>query len=245
MSDTAEHKLTIFKTFGMMSLAEMNSLRDEARERLKEEHGFDENATDDQVVGCRFCRTTLGELLDKEQYAIEAFDLDCERANLDKELEGTLYLFADLGRWNRRQRYHERLTKTLDKPHPTRPPKWSNGWILSDNLNLVLEPIAVDERHVYYDATDGNIRTEGIHHDGRNNYLFREFFRCPFKDGDARRQEGEEVVDERAFEEMLFATKTDAEWMATIMDYTKPIGHHAASIYGWPAATESEAVCAQ
>jgi len=240
MSNQADHKLTIFKSLCMKTLEEEKSMRDEARERLAKTHGFDKDAKDSLIIGCRYCRKTLGDLLVEEMYFIEKFDFDCEKSNLDKELEGTLYAFADSGLWHGRRNGYKRLTETLKKPNPKMPPNWKGGWLRSDNLNFVLDSFRTDDIHVYYDTRDGNIRSEGVHHDGHNYHLFREFFPCQFNANDTRGNDYGGEMDEEAFEAILTCAISKGEWISVIKDYTKPIGHYVAEIFGWPTVTAEE-----
>ena len=75
--------------------------------------------------------------------------LEDERANLNKQLDGDIVIFGDLGLWNGR----------------------ANGYsIARANLNAIFDVYA-DIIEFYADGRE--IRATGCHHDGRDYYHFR------------------------------------------------------------------------
>lgn len=95
------------------------------------------------------------ELTDDEIYEFASREndenLECERANLNKELGKTIVMFGTLGLWNG--------TRT--------------GWKLlkGTNLNDIFSGTCGD--YVTWYVEDGDIRCEDIHHDGTNHYTYR------------------------------------------------------------------------
>lgn len=88
----------------------------------------------------------------------KGFDCDCtrdnledERRNLDKELEGRILVIASLGLWNGRKQGY----KTL-----------------GNNLNEIVDYFDCTEMKIYVE--DGKVLGRGVHHDGTNHYEFRE-----------------------------------------------------------------------
>ena len=77
--------------------------------------------------------------------------LDAERMNLNKELDGSILILADLGLWNGRKRGYKIVEKK--------------------NLNAILN-FDFDYAEFYGDGY--NIRGTEVHHDGTNYYIFRE-----------------------------------------------------------------------
>ena len=77
-------------------------------------------------------------------------DLDDERMNLNKEVDGVIVVFADLGLWDG----HHQGAKTF-----------------GTNVSKILYDSNCDYAKWYCDRW--NVRFEGAHHDGRNHYLYR------------------------------------------------------------------------
>lgn len=106
---------------------------------------------DDYAEFCEINDIEPGDDYDIYQWMNETNDLylDDERANLNKQLDGDIIVFGDLGLWNGR----------------------ANGYkIARANLNAVLD-IDDDLVSIYGDGHE--IRATGCHHDGRNYYQFR------------------------------------------------------------------------
>lgn len=120
--------------------------------------------------------------------------LDDERDNLNKPAGGRIVVFADVGLWyGRRDGY-----KILD----------------SDRLSGIFN---LDDGCDYHEFTleDGECCGAGIHHDGRNNYIFR-----------ALRADLDDDTYNAALENDL---TFDELW-----DATRSIAHDIAEIYGTP-----------
>ena len=130
-------KHTIFKSYGMLSLEEMKQEEEAAKEYLADCYPEDE--------------PTETRVLDAIYDNLDSW-YDCERANLNKELEGRILCIASMGLWNGRK---------------------SGYKILGRNLKEVLTcGIGCDEKEVFYDGF--NVQATGYHHDGRNYVEFRE-----------------------------------------------------------------------
>lgn len=76
--------------------------------------------------------------------------LDDERDNLNKEVNGVIVCFADLGLWDG----HHQGAKTF-----------------GTNVKNILYDSNCDHAKWYCDRW--NVRFDGAHHDGRNHYLYR------------------------------------------------------------------------
>ena len=76
--------------------------------------------------------------------------LDDERCNLDKEVNGVIVAFADLGLWNGRH---------------------CGGGIIGTNIKDILYSNECDYCKWYCDRW--NVKFKGAHHDGRNYYTYR------------------------------------------------------------------------
>lgn len=74
-----------------------------------------------------------------------------EGDNLYKQLDGKILVIADIVRWNGRHQGYK---------------------ILDNNLNEILNTFNNDDIHIYSDGK--NIVSEGMDHDGRSYYTFRE-----------------------------------------------------------------------
>lgn len=121
-----------------------------------------------------------------------AIYLDDERANLNTSTGGRVIVFADLGRWNGRAQEYR---------------------ITSANLNSILD-IYCDMFRVYSDGRD--IRADGVHHDGRNYYLFR-----AIRDG----QDVEPLLEAIYNGERISRQKLNY--------YTRSLLPDVARVYGW------------
>ncbi len=122
---------------------------------------------------------------------------DDEKENLDKMLDTEIVVIGTAGVWNG-TRHHvanvgSQLNVVLDSPYRD-----------------------CDETEVYADAYD--IRWEGVHHDGRNNALFRRM-----KDNGKY----------EAFVEALANAKDEKARKRTISRYTSSLRPYVAEVYGW------------
>ena len=124
---------------------------------------------------------------------IDCYDYEDEEVNLKKELNNKIFCIAHLGLWNGRV--------TAAK-------------VLSNNLKEVLNFFGCDELHVYFDGR--NIKSSGIHHDGRNIYEFREI---------------KEGVNIEALINKI--SKGDNISRSLLNYYTKPLSAYIKEIYGW------------
>lgn len=119
--------------------------------------------------------------------------LNDERANLNIEVDGEILVIADLGLWDGRHSAYKMLE--------------------SNNIGDILYPDC-DLAKWYSDGKD--IRFEGAHHDGTNNYLYR-----VVEDG----SDIDEFLDKIYNQEPI----TDEE----IEKYTKSLHPYVAKAYGW------------
>lgn len=85
--------------------------------------------------------------------------LDDEKLNLNKELDGVIIAYADLGFWNGRNIGYKKL---------------------GSNFISIFENFSCDD--VYFYADRFNVRADGWHHDGTHHILFR---LCPYDKVDA------------------------------------------------------------
>lgn len=122
--------------------------------------------------------------------------LDDERCNLNIQLSQPILVIADLGLWHgRRMGYRE---------------------IESGNIrDCLYDP---NEYVEWYVDGYGNLRSISIHHDGRNNYLFR-----VWKDGTTDTQR--ENLEDKLYRGV--ATSQD------ISRVTRSIGKEIGRVYGW------------
>ena len=139
--------------------------------------------------------------MDKSEYDYDEYlnDQDSqwlydEQMNLDKPLDNNIIAIADLGLWNGRRTGYKELGR---------------------NLSDVLDNFDCDYIKIYFDGKD--IRSTGVHHDGRNQYIFRELR----TDRDSER-----------FMELLYDGKIDINNRKQLGAWTKPLDQVKA-IYGW------------
>ena len=81
----------------------------------------------------------------------DEFSFDDESENLNKELDNSIVVIADLGLWDGRH---------------------SGYKVLKRNLNAILTCASEGELKFYFDGKD--VRCDQYHHDGVNHLLFRE-----------------------------------------------------------------------
>lgn len=121
-----------------------------------------------------------------------ALYLDDERVNLNKRINGDIIAIADVGRWNGR---------------------FSGYIILDNNINSIFN-IQDDLTEFYGDGRD--IRATGVHHDGRNYYLFR------------AARPGRDI-------DKLLTAIYNGEYISPqkLNYYTRSIYDDVAAVYGW------------
>lgn len=118
--------------------------------------------------------------------------LEDEFFNLDKQLTGNILIIADFGLWNGRENACR---------------------IAKNNLNEILN-ITDPYFEIYGDGY--NVRAVGIHHDGTNNYLFRE------------------IIPGRNIDNLLNAIYNGENITpAKLNYYTRSIYKPVAAVYGW------------
>lgn len=123
----------------------------------------------------------------------DCYRYDDEKINLNKELENNILCIAHLGLWNGRV--------TAAK-------------VLSNNLKEVLNFFGCDELHVYFDGK--NVKSSGVHHDGRYLYEFRE------------------IKDNVNIESLINKISKDGEISRSLLNYyTKSLGSYVKEVYGW------------
>lgn len=76
--------------------------------------------------------------------------VDDERVNLDKEIDGVIFAFANIGTWRGR---------------------FKGGKILSNNINSIISSFGCEYIKLYADRY--NVRGQMSHHDGTNYVIFR------------------------------------------------------------------------
>jgi hypothetical protein len=118
--------------------------------------------------------------------------LDDERINLDIQLSGELLVIADIGRWNGRVSGYRTIK--------------------SGNIKDILSS---DCDYVEWFCDRYNCRCTAIHHDGTNNYIYREV---------------KEGVDIDILKEKIYNKKFTTQ---DISRYTKSIRPYIANVYGW------------
>lgn len=125
-------------------------------------------------------------------------DLECERMSLDFDLANEIICIASIGRWNGRAEDYRFLGR-----------------------NLARCLYSMDDSVTWYVDEHGDFRCDGKHHDGTNQYLYREF-----KSGLTGRQM------EYFTDQILMGKVTPAQ----IERYTRKIGDRIAEVYGWKVA---------
>ena len=93
-------KHTIFKSYGMMTLDEINMYENDIREFLKENYS-DEDITD-------------ADILDEIYHDID-ITFDAEITNLNKELDGRVLAIASMGLWDGRVTGYKILSNNLNE----------------------------------------------------------------------------------------------------------------------------------
>ena len=122
--------------------------------------------------------------------------LDDERANLDIELPNPIICIADLGRWNGRCIGYKLLE--------------------SGSISDCLYDSNCDFCKWYVDLYN-DLRFTGVHHDGRNHYLYREL----------------RDLSDKQMENFLDKLHTGKLTRRDIRRYTTNIGSHIQRVYGW------------
>ena len=93
---------------------------------------------------------SVDEVSNEEVYEVWNDDLDAEKTNLNKELDGCIVALADLGFWNGRA---------------------NGGKVLGNNLNSIFQGFGCDDHEWYADRY--NVRGNFFHHDGTHHVVFR------------------------------------------------------------------------
>lgn len=118
--------------------------------------------------------------------------LDDERLNLNKKVDGVIVAFADLGMWDGRH---------------------NGARVVGTNVKDILYDRNCDYASWYCDRY--NVRFDGVHHDGRNHYLYR-----VAKDSET----AERLTNRIAYDGM-----TEKEFMRA----TKSLRPYVAKVYGF------------
>ena len=129
-------------------------------------------------------------------YELNYAYLDDEKANLDIELPHEIICIADLGRWNGRCMGYKLLE--------------------SGNIADCLWDPDCDYCEWYVDRYNDLCFT-GVHHDGRNHYLYREL----------------RDLSDKQMENFLEKLHTGTLTRRDIRRYTTNIGSHIQRVYGW------------
>ena len=122
--------------------------------------------------------------------------LDDEKVNLDIELPNPIICIADLGRWNGRCMGYKMIE--------------------SGNIADCLWDGECDYCEWYVDRYNDLIFT-GVHHDGRNNYLYREL----------------RDLSDKQMDNFLEKLHTGKLTRRDIRRYTTSVGIHVNKVYGW------------
>ena len=118
-----------------------------------------------------------------------SYDLDDERVNLNKEVDGVIVVFADLGLWDGRHQ---------------------GAKISGTNVSKILYDSNCDYCKWYCDRW--NVRFDGAHHDGRNHYLYR-----VAKDREAAERLVEKIAyDGMTEQQFMKATKSLKPYVAKV-----------------------------
>lgn len=118
------------------------------------------------------------------------------RSNLDITLNHPILVIADLGRWNGRCKGYKLIP--------------------SGNIKDILQSSVSGQSECHWYCDGYNIRGEESHHDGVNNYLYREI-------------RNEDNVDR--FLDMIYSEKKISDH--TLNYYTRSIAQDVARIYGF------------
>ena len=103
-----------------------------------------------------WCEAMQGEITEDEinpetYYGECEINLDDERANLKKEVDGYIVAFADLGLWNGRV---------------------NGAKLVGENVSDILSSMNSCDYGTFY-CDPFNVKFEGVHHDGKNRVLYR------------------------------------------------------------------------
>ena len=122
--------------------------------------------------------------------------LDDEKINLDIELPHAIICIADIGLWDGRRMGYKMIE--------------------SCNIEDCLYDPECDYCTWYVDSY-GDLRFSGAHHDGTNNYLYREL----------------RDISDKQLENFLHKICTGTLTRRYINRYTTRLGDHIAQVYGW------------
>ena len=159
--------------------------------------GDKESILEDRLDGCSDCsKNKKCESCDRfytEVSDINDSYLDDEKLNLNIRLDNNVIAFAKLGLWDG--------TKSAYK-------------ILGNNVNCIFD-ISEEGNTYYVDAY--NVRATCVHHDGRNQILYRML---------------KPNVDIRAFEAIMYKNGYNLS-SQQISRYTTSLRPYVAQVYGW------------
>ena len=141
------------------------------------------------------CEKKIEELKLEEAYRQTDFWWESERANLDIETTGEIVIIAGLGLWDGRRSAVKETGK--------------------HNVNVILDYHGdVDDIEVYVE--DGEVRGLGHHHDGTNEYTFRE------------------VIDTEKWEKLSEKIAGGEKWTQKELDEaTRSLADRVNKVYGW------------
>jgi len=205
---------TIFKTYDNNTPEEDKALQEywesDKLDRLQSQLDFDlpERLDDDTVLTLTMAQwRQLHEALEQEDYdewyaEDESSSLECAKGNLKSsgmnEIKGTLVAFVRGVRWNG---------------------SGSRWEIKSNELTSIFDFGKNEESlNIWYDDADEEIRSIGIHHDGRSNYLWREL---------------PQNIAPEELEEKLYQAGSTARAEQVFMEMTVSIGPYFEKLYGW------------
>jgi hypothetical protein len=123
-------------------------------------------------------------------------NLDDERANLNIQLHDDIVVIGDLGLWNGRY----------------------DGYKLIESGNISDCLYSSTDYSTWYVDENGDLRCEGVHHDGTNEYLYR-----VWKKG----------ISESQKENFLAKIYRGEAKRRDITRYTERLGDYIGSVYGW------------
>lgn len=128
-----------------------------------------------------------------------AFQLEDEKMNLDIEIDNPILVIANLGLWNgQRQGY-----KILNR----------------NNISALFSVRCRDSLAATFYADAYNVYCDDDHHDGTNQYLFREL-----------------IGTDSQCSKLCSAIYNGREYESLMKRYSRSILPYIAAVYGWPVA---------